>query len=213
MNTIEETKSSETIEYASGDLHVLPLHGAVDGECTCGKPECDSAGKHPISQLVPQGQKDATADPNTVCGWWEAYPDANVGIACTEASGLLVIDVDPRHGGDKSYDGLRAEYELPPTWTVRTGGGGWHLYFRHPGGAVRSALPGEYPGIDVKGNGYVVAPPSVHASGKAYEWEVHPDDAPLAEVPDWLFKLIEKPEGTEKTSQVVDGYAELGLTP
>jgi len=68
------------------------------------------------------------------------------------------------------------------------GGGGRHLFFAHPGRPV-ACRGGFLPGLDLKGDGrYVVAPPSLHASGKVYEWEVthDPDNAPLAEMPAWL---------------------------
>ena len=54
---------------------------------------------------------------------------------------------------------------------MATGGGGWHLYYRHPGGPTLPALPGAA-GIDIKGDGgYVAAPPSVHpGTGQPYRW-------------------------------------------
>jgi hypothetical protein len=76
-----------------------------------------------------------------------------------------VVDIDPRNGGQ--FD--RAL--MTPTATVATGGGGWHLYYRHPGGPTLPALTGAA-GIDIKGDGgYVAAPPSVHpGTGKPYRW-------------------------------------------
>ena len=67
-----------------------------------------------------------------------------------------MVDIDPRNGGqlDRAL--------MTPTATVATGGGGWHLYYRHPGHPLPPALPGRA-GVDVKADGgYVVAPPSVH---------------------------------------------------
>jgi len=71
---------------------------------------------------------------------------------------------------------------MTPTAAVASGGGGWHLYYRHPGGTVPSRpLPG-YIGIDIKADGgYVVAPPSIHPStGRPYRW-VRP--GPVEEMP------------------------------
>lgn len=52
---------------------------------------CNPATKAP---LTPHGFKDATADLQTVAAWWQAHPNALVGLATGEASGLFVIDLD-----------------------------------------------------------------------------------------------------------------------
>ena len=76
-----------------------------------------------------------------------------------------MVDIDPRNGGqlDRTL--------MTPTATVATGGGGWHLYYRHPGHPLLPALPG-HAGVDVKADGgYVVAPPSIHPdTGRPYRW-------------------------------------------
>jgi hypothetical protein len=145
--------------------------------------------KQPLGKLVPQGFQDATADLAQVLRWWTARPDANVGIACG-LSGMVVLDIDPRHGGDDAMADLESELgELPQTVESHSGGGGVHLLFRHPGGA----LVGEAaPGVDVKDRGYIVAPPSIHPSGGEYVWSVdgHPEDVGLANLPQgWLDRL------------------------
>ena len=102
------------------------------GECSCSNPDCTSAGKHPRTA---HGFLDATTDVNTVRAWWEDdFPLSNVGIRTGEESGLVVLDVDPRHEGDESLRQLEAKYEpLPETPTALSGGGGRHFYFQHPG--------------------------------------------------------------------------------
>ena len=96
-------------------------------------------------------------------------------------SGLIVLDVDVAHGGLQSLAQLEHAHEpLPDTPTVTTGSGGRHYYFRCPVGQSIGNRAGIRPGIDVRGNnGYVVAPPSIHASGNRYEWLV-PLETPLA---------------------------------
>lgn len=131
------------------------------------------------------------AEPETIEGWYDRWPDANVGVVTGAISGLVVIDVDPKHGGEESLDELRASHgPLPFTPEVRTGGGGRHLYFFHPGGAVRNRV-GFAPGLDVRGDGgVIVAPPSVHPSGHLYQWVgAFPKLSDLAAIPRWLLSL------------------------
>ena len=89
------------------------------------------------------------------------WPTANVGIATGARSGLVVLDVDPRHGGDEQLAAFEAEHgKLPETAAVVTGGGGAHYYFNHPGGDIRSRKLS--PGLELKADGtFVVAPPSL----------------------------------------------------
>ncbi len=130
------------------------------------------------------GLKDATTDPGMIAGWWEQWPDADVAVAC--GAGLLVLDVDPRHGGDQSLAELEAVHgELPETEEVATGGGGRHLYFA-VGQAVRNSVGKVGAGLDIRGDGgYVICPPSIHASGTTYEWASREPVDP-APAPQWL---------------------------
>ncbi len=106
-----------------------------------------------------------------VCDWFRTCPDAGIGIVTGAVSGLVVLDVDVRHGGDAALQRLEREHgRLPTTLECRTGGGGHHLYFAHPGRLVRNKV-GLAAGIDLRADGgYVVAPPSLHASGLRYVW-------------------------------------------
>ena len=161
------------LDYAARGWRVLPL-----------KPR----DKAPLGELVSHGWKDATTDPDTIARWWARYPDANVGIACG-ASGLLVLDIDPRNGGDDSLRDLEEQRgPLPNTVRCLTGGGGVHYYFRRPVDApVGDATP--WPGIEIKAEGYVVAPPSIHPdTGREYAWDAtaHPDDMTPVEAPTWI---------------------------
>lgn len=125
----------------------------------------------------------------TLHEWFDRNPDYNVAIVTGKLSGLVVVDVDPRHGGKESLRALEREHgPLPQTVESVTGGGGRHVYFSHPGGEVRNRANIE-PGIDLRGDGgCIVAPPSVHPSGKRYRWKKGhaPGDAELAPLPDWL---------------------------
>ena len=124
--------------------------------------------------------------------WFRQWPEANVGIVTGAVSGLVVLDVDPQHGGEESLRDLERRFgPLAETLEARTGGGGRHLYFGHPGGELRNRV-GLAPGLDLRGDGgLVVAPPSLHASGRCYAWrQGHDPDAPApAPLPPWLEAL------------------------
>jgi hypothetical protein len=111
----------------------------------------------------------------------------------------VVLDVDPRHGGDASLAKLlRANSGLlPPTAEQQTGSGGRHIVFAYPEVEVKNSAGRLGSGLDVRGNGgYIVAPPSRHISGATYTWIAHPFRVPLATMPQWLLNLlVEKPEG------------------
>lgn len=174
---------------------VFPLHTPIDGGCSCRKVECSSVGKHPRTY---NGFQDATTDEAQIRMWWEAWPQANIGLVTGAESGLVVIDIDPRHGGDDSFHVLERQLgEIPPSVQVQTGGGGSHIYLHHPGVSVPNSTGKLAEGIDIKADGgYVVAPGSLHQSRSTYDWEWsgHPDDADLAEIPEaWLRAMVARP--------------------
>ena len=126
-------------------------------------------GKRPLVVWREFQQRSATAD--EIDRWYRHWPDANVGIVTGQVSGIVVVDIDAGHGGAESV--ARAEDlhgPLPVTVEAATGGGGRHLYYAHAGVAVANRVALR-PGIDVRGDGgCVVAPPSVHPSGRCYVW-------------------------------------------
>lgn len=127
------------------------------------------------------GHHDATTDPATIEAWWNGqYSGYNIGLNCA-ASGVFALDVDPRNGGTETLARLMCDHGiLPETAVSATGGGGWHYLFRLNGRAPHK--PG--PGIDIKADGYIVLPPSVHpVSGEFYRWI---DERAPAPAPDWL---------------------------
>ena len=140
-----------------------------------------------------RGYLDATTDPATISRWWREYPDANVGVSCI-GSNLVVLDVDPRHGGDRTLAELEERHgKLPPTIRQVTGSGGQHILFRPVGDSPPGSLG---KGIDVKWRGYIVTAPSVHPdTGRRYAWlpDLHPLRTPIAEMPAWLAELLSPP--------------------
>jgi Bifunctional DNA primase/polymerase, N-terminal/AAA domain len=170
---------------------------------------------------IPRGTKrpsiaawvdEGTTDLARIDAWWSAAPSHGVGIVTGQASGVFVVDVDehgPASGSDTLAD-LQATYELlPVTPVVLTGGGGQHIYFAWPPGAVIRNDAGRLlgPGLDVRAEGgQVVAPPSIHATGERYVWEVtqqpaspsalfgmDPGTVPFALPPPWLVDLLTQP--------------------
>jgi hypothetical protein len=172
----EPTPLEWALQYARYGLRVLPLHTMQDGCCSCEKPSCESPGKHPIAFLVKNGVKGATTDKETIRRWFQKWPDANVGIATGRASGLLVVDVDG-HKGERLLAQIGAEIgPLPEDACVATGRGR-HIWLGYPkDGPPISNLGGGK--LDLRGDGgYVVAPPSMHASGRRYRW-LHAEKLP-----------------------------------
>lgn len=184
----------------SADLAIFPAHfiRQDDGTCSCGKADCGNPGKHPLTS---RGLHDATKDKAQIAKWWKVNPQANVGIATGAANGLVVIDIDPKHGGSESLLSLEEKYGLPPeTVEVETGGGGLHLYFRYPPGADITSKNGWMPGIDIKANGgYVIGVGSLHRSGKRYQFAEgrSPAEIEIAELPAWLLELLPRKDKSQ----------------
>lgn len=178
------------IGYAHRGWRVFPLYGITNDGCACGNEECSSPGKHPH---VKQGLHAASKDMEQIRRWWRLWPNANIGIATGRESSLVVIDIDPPTGDESLNTLTRNNRGMPATLTVRTGSGGSHLYFRHPGRSLpntTSRIPGfntPLPGIDLRADsGYVVAPPSAHISGGKYLFD-NPNVQP-ANLPDWIIE-------------------------
>jgi Bifunctional DNA primase/polymerase, N-terminal len=125
-------------------------------------PDCPNAEADPNHNaeacgcLTCHGFYAATTDPARIAAIHAAIPGGLLAIRTGTVADLAVIDIDPRNGGRLDPD------LMPPTRCVATGSGGWHLYYRHPGGRLAAKLAG-HPGVDIKADGgYVVAPPSIH---------------------------------------------------
>lgn len=175
-------------EYAGRGWAVFPLFGVdEDRWCRCGRHDCARPGKHP---LVARGLHEASTDPSLIAGWWKRWPWANVGMATGARSGFVAIDVD-WPDGVASLQVLQEELgSLPATLQANTGGGGLHLLFAHPGGLRNTTgrLAGcelALPNVDLRADGgALVAPPSLHVSGRRYRWV--DASVPLAPAPSWL---------------------------
>lgn len=177
----------ELLFYASKGYPVFPVFEMIngpDGRPVCSCPlghKCKSPGKHPRTR---NGFNDASTNPETIRRWFEKHPGCNwarvTGIAET-----IVIDIDPRNYGDKTWEALTDEHGNPETLTVSTGGGGEHRYFKYSGPKLGAKLG---PGVDIKGeDGYVLLPGSNHKSGKRYEFlDGNMDEVEIADLPQWV---------------------------
>lgn len=186
---------------------VLPCHSVIGDRCTCARPECDSPGKHPLTD---NGVYGASTDETQIIAWWHRRPWANVAIATGAISGIVALDVDVDKGGPDSLHDLERQHgPLPDTPLSLTGGGGLHALFVHPGVAVQNKV-GIASGLDVRGDGgYIVAPPSLHISRRRYAWDLaaDPETTPIASLPGWLETIAARrtplqtmPDGDAKIS-------------
>jgi hypothetical protein len=184
--------------YASRGIPVLPLHyplphrsglqlvggdrlPALGTGCSCRDPGCGQVGKRPLGSLVPHGVKDASRNRAQILAWWSRHPQANIGLATGHR--FDVLDVDGPNGAQAMRE-LAATHGLQSSGPlVRTGGGGWHYYLAPTG--LGNVHPQGLEHVDWRGRGgYVVAPPSRHASGHPYQWVLRRDlETPLAEAP------------------------------
>lgn len=175
------TPLEAAISYARRGWHIFPCHSIVDGNCTCGKKDCDNQGKHPRTF---NGVKDGTTDEARITQWFTQWPESNIGLACGIESNVIAIDVDPRHGGFESledYESNRPEGPLPATLQAISGSGGRHILFQYPANVNVGNRIDWLPGVDVRSNGgYIVVPPSRHLSGAKYRWL---NELPLATPP------------------------------
>jgi hypothetical protein len=138
-----------------------------------------------------RGHLDATTDPRHINAYWNRHPDANPAMPTGERSGVFVLDVDEDNWGFGSLEALEEEHgELPKTFTVKTGGGGLHHYYRLPPDVeVRNSAGKLGRGLDIRGEGGYVLLPTSTTEG-AYEVL---DRTPIADAPAWLVELLREP--------------------
>jgi hypothetical protein len=167
-------------------------------------------GKRP---LVATGFKAATRDERSILHMWAQHPDANVAVACG-ASHIVVLDIDSKAGADP-HD-ILGELDVAGVPLIYTGEApepsekdpnslsgvrGAHLYFR---GDLMGMSKLSITGCEIRGSQhYVVAPPSVHASGVVYQGTL-PPVAELPPVPDWLPAMISAPAGNASAPTIAE---------
>lgn len=127
--------------------------------------------------------------------WFNRWPGANLAIVTGVISALVVLVIDPRRGGKSSLARLEQQQGPLPETVEAVLGDARQLYFSHPGGIVSERLD-LAPGIDLHGDGgYLVAPPSVHASGESYRWARSPEVFHPEPLPAWLLSIPAEERG------------------
>lgn len=148
---------------------IIPLHTIIDGKCTYfnGR-NCTSKGKHP---RINKWQEVALTDRDTVIQYWQKWPDTNIGIVTGKKSGFFVLDIDGIEGSESLKQLTDHFGALPDTVEQITGSGSSHFLFRYKEGIGNKV--DLMPGIDIGGDGgFIVVAPSIHETGKHYEWEL-----------------------------------------
>jgi hypothetical protein len=146
-----------------------------------------------------------------VLAWWSSHPQANIGLAAGRLFDILDVD-GPE--GEQAIRTLAATHGLASSGPlVRTGGGGWHFYLAPTG--LGNVHPRDLDHVDWRGRGgYVVAPPSRHASGHPYQWLAGRDlDTPPGQVPFVLLERLQprhlqRPTGPDQLPTTADGSRE-----
>jgi len=162
----------QALEYAERGFRVFPCRD-----------------KKPLSGL--KWKQEATTDPEQIKEWF-AKRECQIAIAAGTDSNIWVLDIDSDKKGLESLAALEADHGKLETLCVRSGGGGYHFYYKHLDG-LKNVAGILMDGIDTRSDGgYVIAPPSLHESGNRYRWEEGFDPDKIQETPDWLIEKLEE---------------------
>ncbi len=186
-------KLEAALAYSRMHWRIFPCYSIIEGRCSCGKPDCGSAAKHPRTK---GGFKDATDDETTIRRWWTTWPHANIALAT--GSGIVVFDIDGQEGKDE-FKALVAAHGASPATLASQTGRGVHLFYhaRPDSPEVRSSAVGK---VHVRGEGgYVILPPSNHISGNKYKWLAK---NPIAVLPEWMRKWSQGYEITNTSNRI-----------
>jgi hypothetical protein len=155
--------------------------------------------------------RDATLEPSRIQAWWRVNPNYNIGVATGAASGVWALDIDGLDG-ETTLRKLEAEHgALPQSVESVTGGGGRHVLFAMPddGRPVRNSESKIGDNLDVRATGgFIVAPPSVHPSGRRYTWSVDSANV-FAQAPAWLLDMATAGTAETATSTPPEAWRDL----
>lgn len=166
-------------EYKRSDKYREYLENKGRGKEFDSAFKCANQGKHP---RVGEWESKATSDVAQLATWfakpWRSvnvdtgrpvWLIPNVGLACGP-SGILVLD---RDSYKPDYVDLELSVAEQTTVTQHSGGGGEQLWYAMPEDRRYTNSPAGLPACnDIRGwGGFVVVAPSLHKSGRTYEWE------------------------------------------
>ena len=190
-----------TLKYAALGWSVLPLcYPGPSGKCACGwRHTGNNIGKAPRTR---RGVLDATTDEKIIRRWWTRDPNMNIGIALA-ASGLIAVAPDnPEVHEEFLSKGLGS-----PLWVTQSGGGPGHMhyFYTRPESCALARInrAGEY---DIQSDGYVVAPPSLHVSGRRYVPDaLGPEpNGHQAPPPPWVIDLLNQAKAGKSDTPPLD---------
>jgi hypothetical protein len=205
------TMLEAALYWAEQGFMVVPCHEPIIRNsktigCTCRQEGCKHPGKHPRQATLTRvfgkpeakcgGYHQATGAPEKIRALWKDTPTANIGGAVGAASGLIAVDIDPRHGGNESFQQMQADgIEFPPTAENASGCGGRHLIYKYPD--LGLPLPPKveadrYPGVEFLLNSPsgIILPPSLHPSGKRYRRSRVADGGGIADCSPSMIQFI-----------------------
>lgn len=176
---------TEILNYHNRGHNIVPLNG-----------------KRPLIKWSNLHTNPATEE--EILNWFSTFRDklTGVGLITGLSEGICVLDLE------KNEDPSR--FELPDTPNARSGGGGWHFYFKIPDGYNQE----RFPTVDLRKHGivgelradgaYTAMSPSIHPeTGSEYKWVIPLDSKPLASIPDWLLRLTKQDQRKQKDWQEI----------
>jgi putative DNA primase/helicase len=193
------TPLDAALAYLAAGFRIVGLHHVTaDGACTCQEgARCRRPGKHPRADFYKRAGLDwkAGLTKAQATELWKRFPLANLGLSTGGARRLVALDIDGEDGRAQLAAFEKAHGALPTTATACTGSGGEHRLFICPAHLDLSALSNRVGvqgrgagGLDVRvDGGQIVAAPSLHPSGRRYEWTHR---GPIAELPEALYRLL-----------------------
>lgn len=181
------------LQYAALGWKVIPCHHPVSpGVCSCSKGEaCGSPGKHPILNAW---QDLATDNEETIAGWWDRWPKANVGVSLGPGSGIIDVECDDEESEKNLLELFDGNFPVTPTFQAHRGK---HRLFKWtPELPFQEKAVHKHYGIEFRAGGGAkggqsIFPPSIHGkSGEPYTWLVSLDDCDPAEIPESVIAKI-----------------------
>ena len=155
----------------------------------------------PIAQgakVPPRGSRwriyqDSGTTPEQVEQWSHKYPNCNWAVILGRASGLVSLDVDSAAALHwvEAQGGFRSNGRTPPWYET---GRGWQFIFRLPADLIAASGCKPWPHVDIQCNRQIsIVPPSIHPSGKPYQWKKPPESFESIPYPPlWMTKLLQQ---------------------